>query len=67
MRTKMREIRNQLGYTDKQAADLAGISRSYYTLVETGMRTPSLPMALRIKKALGYHSDDLFDNEPAFK
>jgi len=41
---------------------LIGISRSYYSQIETGDKQPSLQVALRIKQALGYYGDDIFDD-----
>lgn len=39
--------------THKQAAEALGISRSYYTQIENGLRRPSLTLARRIVEVFG--------------
>lgn len=59
-RTKLQEMRNRAGLNHEQAAELSGISRSHYTLIESGKRTPSLSVAIRIAHALGCDVSDIF-------
>ena len=40
--------------THQRAAELAGISRSYYTEIESGEKNPSVTIAKRIAKTLKF-------------
>lgn len=62
MRAKLQKLREAHGYTQRTFCDAVGISRSHYSQIETGEKQPSLRLALRIKKVLNYHGDDIFDN-----
>lgn len=64
MRTLMQQLRKQQGYTQKTFAVELGVSTSHYSQVETGDKQPSLNLGLRIKRALNYYGDDIFDNAP---
>lgn len=64
MRTIMKQLRQQQGYTQKTLAKEVGISLSHYSQVEAGDKQPSLNLGLRIKRALNYYGDDIFDNAP---
>lgn len=66
MRVRLTRMREAQGYTQYTIADALGISRSHYSQIESGAKTPSLPIAIRIKKLLGYESDDLFDDKTYF-
>lgn len=62
MRDLLRSARRSAGYTQYQLADALGISRSYYSQIETGMKEPTFEIVLRIKLALKQSSDGLFEN-----
>lgn len=64
MRTKMRQLRTEKGYTMKYLAKELGVSLSHYSQVETGDKQPSLNLGLRIKQVLNYDGDDIFENVP---
>lgn len=64
MRTIMKQLRTQQGYTQKSFAQELGVSISHYSQVETGDKQPSLNLSLRIKRVLNYYGDDIFDNAP---
>lgn len=66
MRVKLQKLRQAMGYTQQTFSNAIGISRNHYSQIETGDKNPSLKLALRIKKALGYSQDDIFDNIQAF-
>lgn len=57
---KRERIRNKL--TQQELANKVGISRVHYTQIENNSnnKKPSLDVAISIKKALNYESDDLF-------
>lgn len=63
MRTKLIKLRKACGFSQYTFADALGISRSHYSQIETGDKTPSLTIALKIKKILGYFNDDIFDRD----
>ncbi len=60
VRTALVVRRQALHITQKQVASLAGISRSHYTKIEAGVRTPTLDIARRIACALRAGVDELF-------
>jgi transcriptional regulator with XRE-family HTH domain len=56
-------MRDAKGYTQKQVADLAGISRSYYSGIELGTRNAPAATAKKIASALGFEWTIFFANE----
>ncbi len=67
MRVKLKQLREARGYTQQTFSVVVGISRSHYSQIETGEKQPSLLLALRIKRALDYYDDDIFDNTTTVK
>ncbi len=67
MRVKLQQLRGARGYTQQRFGAVVGISRSHYSQIETGEKQPSLLLALRIKRALDYYDDDIFDNTTTVK
>lgn len=63
MRTKLKDLRSACGFTQYTFADALEISRSHYSQIEAGSKTPSLPLARKIKSILGYSGDDIFDQD----
>lgn len=62
MRVKLQRLREANGYTQATFSKLIGISRSHFSQIETGEKAPSLKIALKIKRALNYSGDDIFEN-----
>ena len=62
MRAKLQQLRKSNGYTQQTFSAAVGTSRSHYSQIETGEKQPSLRLALKIKRMLGYYGDDIFDN-----
>lgn len=62
MRVKLQKLREGYGFTQQSFSEVLGISRSHYSQVESGEKAPSLRLALKIKKALNYQNDDIFEN-----
>lgn len=62
MRAKLQQLREAYGFTQQTFSEAVGTSRSHYSQVESGEKQPSLRLALRIKRALNYSGDDIFDN-----
>lgn len=61
MRIILRDERKKSNLTQEQLANIVGISRVHYNQIEnSSSKNPSLEVAINIKKALNYESDDLF-------
>lgn len=58
--TKLRKARLRKGLTQKQIAEMIGVSESYYCQLETGARRLSLPLAQKLAVVLGKSLDSLF-------
>lgn len=67
MRDWLKEIRLKKGLTQEQVAILSDISRSHYTHIEQGTKTPSVDVAKRIAKQLGFDWTNFFDNNSSLK
>lgn len=52
--------RRDLGLTQSEAAERAGISTPYWSDLENGKRSPSLHTARKVANALGSHVDEVF-------
>lgn len=63
MRKWLKEIRDGKGLTQEQVAILAGISRSHYTSIEIGTKTPSVEVAKNIAKALKFDWTIFFESQ----
>ena len=46
----LRALRLNKGWSQQQTADHAGISRSYYSMLETSNRVPSVAVAKKLAK-----------------
>lgn len=66
-RKRMLEAREKLKLTHQEVAEKSNISRSFYTLIENGLKNPSLEVALRVSKVLNLTVEDLFDTMPKIK
>lgn len=62
MRERLIEVRTKRGYTQEQMANRLSIARTTYTGYEKGNVSPSLEVALNIKRILNYKNDDIFIN-----
>lgn len=50
----LREIRDREGVTSTQAAEAAGVTQGYYTMIELGERSPAVQVAQRLGRKLGF-------------
>jgi putative transcriptional regulator len=57
---KLKVIRNEKGLTCKQVADLVGISKEYYWMIENGKRRLTYDLAVKIAKVFDTSPDDIF-------
>lgn len=58
----LKDIRVEKNLTMKQVSVSAGISESYYCLLEKGIRRPSISVAKKLGAALGFDWTLLFDD-----
>ncbi|WP_442940555.1 substrate-binding domain-containing protein [Nostoc sp.] len=56
----LKAIRNRLGISQQELANIAGITRQTIGAVETGQCAPSVTISLRLAKVLGCQVEDLF-------
>ena len=49
--------------TQKQLADICGVTRTHITNLETGAFSPSVDVAKKIGQALGFDWAEVFDHE----
>lgn len=47
---KLKVLREEKSLTQYEIAEIVGITTSYYGMIESGVRTPSLPIALKLSK-----------------
>ncbi len=60
-RTTIIKKRKSIALTQQDVADAAGISRSYYAMVEAGRRVPTLKTWLKIGAAIHMPKNELFE------
>lgn len=58
---RIKFLRNEIGISQEELADRAGIDRTYITSVECGKRNISIVNVDKIAKALGVTLSKLFD------
>jgi transcriptional regulator with XRE-family HTH domain len=61
------QLRNNYELTQKQVARLAGISRSYYSEIEVGAKSPSGKTAKRIADVLDFNMALFFEDQRRIK
>lgn len=54
LREWLKNIRNDKGLTQEDVANACSIARSYYTHIENGVKTPSVPVAKKIGNILQF-------------
>ena len=58
---RVKELRNKLGISQEELADIAQLDRTYITSVECGRRNISIVNIEKLAKALGVTLGDFFD------
>lgn len=58
----LKELREKRCFTQLQTANKSHITRSYYTMIEQGKRTPKPHIAMAIGNALGFEWTIFFEN-----
>jgi len=61
MRIWLKVYREECNYTQEETAELSGISRSYYTHIEQGNKTPTVKVAKSIAQVLNFDWILLFE------
>lgn len=59
----LKDIRLKLDLTQEQVAERAGISRTFYTEIETGSKNPSTKTAKKIAQVLNFDWVIFFEDE----
>jgi len=67
MRDWLKDKRERKGLTQEQAAELCGISRSYYTHIENQVKTPTVKVAKKIADVLEFDWAHFFKDESPSK
>lgn len=63
MKMRIKELRKQRGLTQREVADMAGMSTSYFTELEKGTKQINANRMASIARALGVKPQDLIDDE----
>ena len=57
----LKDVRQVKNWTQQEAAEQTGISRSYYVMVENGKRVPSIQVAQKIERVFGINWHTWFE------
>lgn len=58
---KIRELREQLGISQKELAERCGITQGTLCDIEMGRNNPSIKVAIKLSRELGVNDINLFD------
>ncbi len=61
MKSRLRELRDQRGWSQAQLADELDVSRQTVNAIETGKYDPSLPLAFAIAALFELRIEEVFD------
>ena len=61
MKNRLRVIRAERRWSQKDLAELLGVSRQTINAIETEKYDPSLPLAFKIAKLVGQQIEDVFN------
>jgi putative transcriptional regulator len=61
MKNRLRVIRAERQWSQKDLAELLEVSRQTVNAIETGRYAPSLPLAFKIARLVGQSIEDIFD------
>ncbi|PJK05220.1 transcriptional regulator [Lysobacteraceae bacterium NML95-0200] len=65
MKNRLRELREQMGWSQAALAEQLDVSRQTVNALETGKYAPSLPLAFRIARLFGETIENIFIDEDA--
>jgi putative transcriptional regulator len=63
VRTRVRELRQERGWSQQELAEKVGVSRQSINSIECDRYTPSLPLALTFARVFGCPTDAIFKLE----
>lgn len=63
IRNRVKELRDQRGWTQQELADAVGVSRQSINSIERERYVPSLPLALIFARLFGLPLEDIFTLE----
>jgi len=64
VQNRVREFRNDRGWTQQQLAHAVGVSRQSINSIERHRYVPSLPLALTFSRVFACSTDEIFSLEP---
>lgn len=64
MNNRVRELRNDHGWSQADLAERLDVSRQTVNAIETGKYDPSLPLAFRIARLFGLSIETIFAPDP---
>ena len=59
-REKLVALRTEKGWTQRDVAEKLGVTTSFYGMIEQGVRTPRIPLALAMEELFGVSVQELF-------
>lgn len=60
MRNRIRDFRNERGWSQERLAEAVGVSRQTIHAIESDKYDPMLPLAFRIARAFGKSVEEVF-------
>jgi putative transcriptional regulator len=63
VRNRVKELRDALGWTQQQLADVVGVSRQSINSIERNRYVPSLELALTFCRVFSVPTDEIFELE----
>jgi putative transcriptional regulator len=64
MKNRLRELREQHGWSQGDLAERLAVSRQSINAIETGKYDPSLPLAFKLARLFHHPIEELFDDTP---
>lgn len=64
MKSRVRELRDEQGWSQARLAELVGVSRQTINAIETGKYDPSLPLAFALAALFKRRIEDIFFPAP---
>lgn len=63
MKSRLRELRAERGWSQAELADRLEVSRQSVNALETGKYDPSLPLAFRLARLFSMRIEEIFTDE----
>ncbi len=63
VRNRVKELREELGWTQQRLAEAVGVSRQSINSIERNRYVPSLPLALVFSRVFARPTDEIFELE----